>query len=219
MQIFDENGDDSDSDDDSDDDSEDSDEDKREVLKVPPSLWLGGFSAGGFFAIELARRLLSCPIKPAGASEPVKVTIPGVVLLDCFNPSAPEVRITFQNFLNKLEDEDIFLPSFDRYLNDNPIIHFIRAHLIHCTKLSIAYDLGPFPADVRKTSPVVHLLRAADRSSEPRSRDHLNYWSKELLPTLDLSTTKTVENSGHFELWHTGKVEQVTEWLGSVLSC
>lgn len=146
----------------------------------------------------------------------MNVAIPGVILLDCFNPSSPTVRVSFQNFVN--EDVDIDLPSFERYPRDSPVIQFIVAHLIHCTKLSIAYDLKPFPDDVGKTSPVVHILRAAASFSEPELSDRLNYWSKELLPTLDLSTTKTVKDSDHFELWHPGKVEQVSEWLDSVLS-
>jgi hypothetical protein len=172
-------------------------------------------------AIELVRRLVFQAIHPVGSGTPVQVNIPSVILFDSYNPSALQVRAIYKQATRTGGSHS--LSSFAKYPHDHPLMSFIATHMRHCMKLMGEWKLRPLAPEMTgelRTAPPVHFLRALPGSiDEVTDPDECTgYWTKAILPTLDLGRIKVMENSDHLGIWKPGKAEEVTEWLKHVLN-
>lgn len=111
--------------------------------------------------------------------------------------------------------------SVAQYPRDHPLMTFITAHIRHSMLLVADWPLQPLaPApDEKRSVPPVYYLRAlpgrADEVTDPEERT--GYWTKDVLPTLDIERLKVIEYCDHLGIWKPGKVEGVTAWLKEML--
>ncbi|KAF8587751.1 hypothetical protein K439DRAFT_1658879 [Ramaria rubella] len=201
----------------------------KESVQRMSSLHIGGFSFGGMFvrqslmisqAIELARRLISQPIRPVGSEASVQVDVASVILFDTYNPSATQCREAYKRALRTGEFDSEPGLNFAGLPEDHPMMIQVAVHIRHLTTLALGFHLQPLATNATGEGkiPPVHYVRTLDGTvEEVNSEERAAYWTKELLPTLDFEKMKMLEHTTHMAIWRPPRVAEVTEWLKDIL--